>query len=404
VVLKKLLLVTHAHKPLIGGSTVVYDALAKYVNKIEVHIMAARHSVDDGTLIPNAEAFDNSAPYPVHRVEAFRTPDTGHNLSRLQRHKTVVGMSIKAFAHISQLHEQHKFAAICVGNLNSLSWIGSAMKLRYGLPYCHYVHGEELTMEMHSGFYDWKRRRNLLRSGRIYTASQFALDSLAAFPGLPMDRAFLVGNGVDEQAYAADNSLLAASAVRRPFTIICIGRQVRRKGFDNAIRAFSLAREQIPDAKLVLVGHGPEHENLVNLRNELGLQECVSLLGTVSQEILLKNLHNSDLFLMPNRTLDDGDTEGFGLVFLEANAAGKPVIGGKAGGAVGAIKDGETGFLVDPLDVPLIAQKIVSLAKDRQLYLRLSTQGLLHAQSYSWRNIATRFEDDVLSWLQRTNA
>ena len=96
---------------------------------------------------------------------------------------------------------------------------------------------------------------------------------------------------------------------------------------------------------------------------------------------------------MPNRTMPDGDTEGFGLVFLEANACGRAVIGGRAGGAVEAVRDGESGLLVNGENVAEIAEAIKRVLGDDALRGRLEAGALRHAQANSWENRVRLFQD-----------
>jgi phosphatidylinositol alpha-1,6-mannosyltransferase len=95
--------------------------------------------------------------------------------------------------------------------------------------------------------------------------------------------------------------------------------------------------------------------------------------------------HASDLFVMANRELLNGDVEGFGLVFLEANAAGLPVIGGRSGGTADAIVHGETGWLVDPDDLAGLADGVIRLLQDRDLARRFSAAGRQRvANEFTW--------------------
>jgi phosphatidylinositol alpha-1,6-mannosyltransferase len=89
--------------------------------------------------------------------------------------------------------------------------------------------------------------------------------------------------------------------------------------------------------------------------------------------------------------MPDGDTEGFGLVFREANACGKPVIGGRAGGVVEAVLDGESGILVDGNSEREIADAVTRLLSDELLSARISRSGIELAQKNSTRNVARRF-------------
>jgi phosphatidylinositol alpha-1,6-mannosyltransferase len=94
---------------------------------------------------------------------------------------------------------------------------------------------------------------------------------------------------------------------------------------------------------------------------------------------------------MPNREMPDGDTEGFGLVFLEANACGKQDVGGNAGGAVEAVRDGENGLLVDGWSVDSIEKAVIQLLTDDGLYKRIAAQALTVARAADSRSVAEEF-------------
>ena len=96
---------------------------------------------------------------------------------------------------------------------------------------------------------------------------------------------------------------------------------------------------------------------------------------------------------MPNRTMPDGDTEGFGLTFLEANACGRAVVGGRAGGAVEAVQDGVSGLLVNGERVDEIADAILRILGDDAFRARLEVGALAHAQAHSWEHSVQIFQD-----------
>jgi len=135
---------------------------------------------------------------------------------------------------------------------------------------------------------------------------------------------------------------------------------VRRKGFDNVIRALPRLREQGIDAHYALVGIGDDHDRLIGLARELGVADHLHMHGHVSYEDLPRWYCASDLFAMPNREID-GDTEGFGLVFLEAAAAGRPAVSGIAGGTGSAVVDDATGLRVDGERPEAIAEAMYRL-------------------------------------------
>src|SRR5262249_26771858 len=128
--------------------------------------------------------------------------------------------------------------------------------------------------------------------------------------------------------------------------ILSVGRLQRRKGFDSVIRILPGLVERGIDAHYVVIGIGEDTAYLRNLASQCGVAQRVHLLGHVHYDELPSWYAACDVFAMPNRDIA-GDTEGFGLVFLEAAAAGKPAVSGTAGGTGSAIVDGVTGLRID---------------------------------------------------------
>ncbi|MCK7579231.1 MAG: glycosyltransferase, partial [Chromatiales bacterium] len=142
------------------------------------------------------------------------------------------------------------------------------------------------------------------------------------------------------------------------------------------IRALPRVLEVAPNTHYLIVGEGHYRPVLERLVDDIGVRAHVTFAGKVREEELAAYYQLCDVFVMPNREMPDGDTEGFGLVFLEANACGKPVIGGRAGGAVEAVRDGENGLLVDGWSVAEVASALSRLLTDRVLNARIAARGL----------------------------
>lgn len=173
-----------------------------------------------------------------------------------------------------------------------------------------------------------------------------------------------IAPGVDvsefSPANAAAGSQLRASLgwTDRP-VIVCVSRLMARKGQDELIRALPRIHETTPGASLIIVGDGPYRKDIERLVSRFGLEKYVHLTGKVSQADLSKWYAAGDVFAMPCRTrLGGWDVEGLGIVFLEASATGLPVVVGDSGGAVDAVIDGETGYLVNGRDTNEIASRI----------------------------------------------
>jgi len=177
--------------------------------------------------------------------------------------------------------------------------------------------------------------------------------------------------------------------------LLSITRLVRRKGIDNAIMAFAEFLKKYKDLKVLYLigGVGPDYQRLKNIVDELELQNKVIFLGFVSEDQKSKLYNLADVFIMPSREEKDGDVEGFGIVFLEANACGKPVIAGNSGGVSDAVQDGITGLLVNPFDIQDIMSKIERLIFDESYAAQLGIQGRKRIENgFTWDMIAKRFE------------
>lgn len=158
--------------------------------------------------------------------------------------------------------------------------------------------------------------------------------------------------------------------------LLTVGRLDKRKGHDNVIRALPAIIREIPNIIYLIVGEGDQRKALDVLVKDLNVQDYVKFLGYVSNKDLAKFYNLCDLFIMANRELEDGDTEGFGMVFIEANACGSPVIGGRCGGVIEAIEDNVTGLMVDPYSVDDIESKIIFLMKNESIAKDLGEKGL----------------------------
>jgi len=235
-----------------------------------------------------------------------------------------------------------------------------------GRPVMIYAHGEELT--------GWGRGKKfkmmcfvMRKANWILSNSDNTRDILVSLLGVKPHRIVLTYPTVDENRFRpgrpCDDLREAIGVKGEKKLILSVGRLLRRKGFDNVIRSLPLLLRQGVDIEYALIGIGDDLAYLQELANELDVSKRVHFLGHVSYEDLPRWYNACEMFVMPNRDID-GDTEGFGLVFLEAAASGRPAIAGKAGGTSSAVVDGETGLRVDGENVKEITQAIMHLSLD----------------------------------------
>jgi phosphatidylinositol alpha-1,6-mannosyltransferase len=142
------------------------------------------------------------------------------------------------------------------------------------------------------------------------------------------------------------------------------------------IEALPLVLEAFPKTTYLIVGEGPQGSHLRTLVKTLGLEDNVIFVGQVKEDELGAYYAACDVFAMVSRDIPEkGDVEGFGIVYLEANLFGKPVVAGRSGGVPDAVLNEQTGLLVNPHDPQEVASAIVRLLRDPELAERLGTNG-----------------------------
>ncbi len=183
--------------------------------------------------------------------------------------------------------------------------------------------------------------------------------------------------------------------------LLTLSRLVRRKGHETVIKALQTVKEEIPDIKFVIAGTGDKsYENKLNrLISELHLKQNVVFLGYV-EESSKNTLYNaSDVYIMNSTATDEkGDSEGFGITFLEANACGKPVIGSKSGGIPDAVEQNVNGLLVEPDNPGDTATAILTLFSNKELYRRMSQNAIFRTkQKFDLLKIGAEYEKIISS-------
>ncbi|MEI6108766.1 MAG: glycosyltransferase family 4 protein [Actinomycetes bacterium] len=168
--------------------------------------------------------------------------------------------------------------------------------------------------------------------------------------------------------------------------IVCVSRLMARKGQDTLIEALPEIAKAIPNVALIIVGDGPYRPDLEKMVSRLNLSGDVHFTGKVDQEKLAHWYAAGDVFAMPCRTRMGGwDVEGLGIVFLEGSATGLPVVVGDSGGAVDAVQDGVTGFLVDGKSQEAVVSRIIKILSDADLAKQLGAAGRdWVTQSWTW--------------------
>ena len=174
-------------------------------------------------------------------------------------------------------------------------------------------------------------------------------------------------------------------------TLLSVGRLVERKGVRYVIDALNILPREL-GARLVIIGDGPERERLESQARDLGVVERVEFRGWVDPTELDRAYSEADIFVLPAVVDARGDTEGLGMVLLEAMAYGKPVIATPLGGITDIVENERTGLLVPPDDGAALAQAIARLAHNPALAGKLGDAGRDYAvENFSWPGVLSHW-------------
>ncbi|HEY0583075.1 MAG TPA: glycosyltransferase, partial [Chloroflexota bacterium] len=165
-------------------------------------------------------------------------------------------------------------------------------------------------------------------------------------------------------------------------TLLTVARLVPRKGIDTVIAALKTLPLEVTYR---VVGRGPDEPRLRALAQSAGVADRVQFLGRLDDASLADEYRRCSLFVLPARRTADGDLEGYGLVYFEAAAWGRPVVAGRSGGEIDAVVDGQTGVLVDGASVSQLAATLGDLLTDPDRRARLGAAGRARVEStHNW--------------------
>ncbi len=260
--------------------------------------------------------------------------------------------------------------------------------------YVCWAHGEDLAAALTSREHAWLARRVCRNASTMIANSKFTAGLIGSL-GVPAHRVRTVYPGVDVDRFRPDIDATAARlqlASSDGPVLLSVGRLQRRKGHDLVIEAIALLHGEFPGLQYLIAGDGQERARLEDLARARAVQQHVRFLGGVSDDQLPSLYAACDIFLMPTRQ-DASDVEGFGIVFLEAAATGKPSIGGRNGGVPEAVADGETGLLVEGTNSGELANAIRTLARSPTLRAAMGAAGRRRVvQSFTWERAAQEVE------------
>ena len=173
--------------------------------------------------------------------------------------------------------------------------------------------------------------------------------------------------------------------------LLTVGGLWGRKGHDLVLRALPDVLKKHPNVMYSIVGDGNARTDLEALTKELGMTANVDFAGRKSGDDLVAYFQACDIYVHTPRVVDKNKFEGFGIVYLEASACGKPIVATDAGGIRDAVLDNETGLIVPDGDIAAISEKIIRLLDDQNLAKKLGDRGRAYAKENDWNGIAKKF-------------
>ena len=393
---RKILFISSNFPPVIGGSAVVYDQLCKNAGG-KIIALGASRDYRTGEAWPDLAQADAVRGYTIHRLPYLRPQAFGADpTNRFERAARVIFRDLPVMArlltYVLLLLLRYRVKTVCLGELIYGGWLVFPLRYIFGRSVFLYTHGEEVSQDM--GNILAQRRGLFLRHANgVIAVSEFCKGQLISKCQVDPAKIHVVNNGVDLATFrrGGQNRDIWPAPIRNRKIILSVSRLVERKGQETLIRAMPQILSSHPDAHCFIVGGGPLEEKLRSVAEEVGVTQACTVVGPAPQLDVTEYFRNCDLFVLPCHTMPDGDTEGFGLVFLEAGACDKPVVAGIAGGTVEAIADGETGLLVDGSDVAQVADAVNRLLSDPELAAKLAHSAWSRAQVSSWKLVTQRF-------------
>ncbi|MDO4911092.1 MAG: glycosyltransferase family 4 protein [Corynebacterium sp.] len=390
----KVLLVTNDFPPTLGG---IQSYLRDFLATLPPESVMVFASTQDTEA---AAEYDASLPYPVVRWPKKIMLPTPQTTARMQ-----------------ELIREHNIETVWFGAAAPLGLMGKAAKEAGATKVVATTHGHEVGWSMVPGGRAALRKigdhADIVTYIAEYTLNRFrgAVGTHPEYVHLP--------SGVDIERFQPVDK----AAGRAHFgwgedpVVICISRLVRRKGQDKLISIWPRVRSHFPNARLCIVGGGPYENGLRELAataqgfdrlseaeeafsaasDPEALYDGIHFMGKLSEEDLVLALGASDVFAMPCRTRGKGlDVEGLGIVYLEAQAAGIPVVAGNSGGAPEAVTQG-TGIVVDGRDTDALYTAIASLLENPELASAMGRAGRdWVCENWTWDIMGARLREILL--------
>lgn len=352
--MKKTLLLTENFPPKEGGSGRWFWELYSRLPNDKVLIVA-----ND---TPEGREFDNTHELDIVRIEL---ESTEWGLASTKG----LGFYWETIRKVLKLIKEHDIKEVHCGRVIPEGVIARALKLLAGARYNCFVHGEDVETAATS------REHSLLVKNVCKNASMLICNSentANIVRKLGFDsgsKCEVLHPGVDTSRFevaAPDTSFRQQMGWSGKRVLLTVGRLQRRKGQDFLIKSMPALLKEFPDLFYAVVGRGECYDELISLVDQHELHDNVCVYPDMDDEALIKCYQQCDIFILPNRTIDN-DIEGFGMVLVEAQVCGKPVIAGDSGGTRETMNIGKTGHIIDCSSTENLLNGLSPILRNREI-------------------------------------
>ena len=352
--MKKTLLLTENFPPKEGGSGRWFWELYSRLPNDKVLIVA-----ND---TPEGREFDKTHELDIVRIEL---ESTEWGLASTKG----LGFYWETIRKVLKLVKEHGIEEVHCGRVIPEGVIARALKLLAGARYNCFVHGEDVETAATS------REHSLLVKNVCKNASMLICNSentANIVRKLGFDsgsKCEVLHPGVDTNRFevaAPDTSFRQQMGWSGKRVLLTVGRLQRRKGQDFLIKSMPALLKEFPDLFYAVVGRGECYDELISLVDQHKLHDNVCVYPDMDDEALIKCYQQCDIFILPNRTIDN-DIEGFGMVLVEAQVCGKPVIAGDSGGTRETMNIGKTGHIIDCSSTENLLKELSPILRNREI-------------------------------------
>jgi glycosyltransferase involved in cell wall biosynthesis len=358
-------MVTHVFYPHIGGIERAVEELSKRLIERghEIFIITPR--------LKGTKTFEDYKGMKIIRTDSMEIPVYNPPILLSNPSEEIENLVKKEGIDLIHLHQRfyYNISKACIKTKKKFN-----IPLIYSIHDPSPIHVENLFLRNLGIFYDKIWGKNLIKnSDALIAGSKFTEDEIRKNLNCKKDIHII--------PYGVDTSLFRPLNLKKEKTILSVGRLTPEKGFKYLIEAFRIISKKHPEYKLVIVGTGPELENLKKISNNLN----VEFLHNVKDQELVELYNKSALFALPSML------EGFGLVVLEALSCGLPIVATN----VGAIKEivGESGVVVEPENSIKLAKGIERVIENQKLMKGFQKNAIKRAKTFDWNVMSEKTEN-----------